>query len=44
MCGCVVVDVSQTRVDLYKTIDYQRYEDTLDAMFAKDAATPKAKL
>ena len=41
---CVPPVSPQTRVDLYTTIEYQRYEDALDAMFAKDPVVPKAKL
>lgn len=39
--------VLAVRAELYATLEYQKYEDALDAMFAKEqgkAKAPKAKL
>jgi methylisocitrate lyase len=35
-----VVDTMQTRAELYERIDYHRYEDKLDALFAQKKETP----
>jgi len=35
-----VLDTMQTRAELYERIDYHRYENKLDALFAKNKETP----